>query len=316
MKKNIFDLIESYYLIQFIRYLNAQQFFKEGKREIDYDRSNLPVWNMLRFIYDRTDLLINRKGTYLLAKKYTHYTAFAFHIDKLLESYGHFDFKHPSHILKLDKLQFARAKEKTFPYYDYAFLMSVLNQLNSKTILDLGCSMGGLLVKFCKSRKTRKGFGIDNNINLFRKGSAMFAAAGFGNRAKLIYGNALKMDTLLSEKMKGSVDTVVANNFLNEFFAEGNKLITGVLAKIKKAFPGKVLVVMDYYGVFGTSRKNDPHLQHNYLHDIIQIFSGQGTPPENYKAWNRYYKKTGCRLVQVYEGKNSGFNWFLHVVQL
>jgi len=48
----------------------------------------------------------------------------------------------------------------------------------------------------------------------------------------------------------------------------------------------------------------------------MQLFSGQGVPPANYKAWNKYYTKAGCKLLNVYEGTNSGVNWFIHVVKM
>jgi hypothetical protein len=75
-------------------------------------------------------------------------------------------------------------------------------------------------------------------------------------------------------------------------------------------------VITDYYSIYGTSAAANPVLQHNYLHDIMQIFSGQGLTPKDYKGWNVLYRKAGCRLLNVFEGESIGIKWFIHVLQL
>ena len=85
---------------------------------------------------------------------------------------------------------------------------------------------------------------------------------------------------------------------------------------MKKAFPGKFLVVVDYYGSFNTREANNKDLQHNYVHDVMQILTGQGVPPKNYKEWNEYYAKAKCNLLHVHEGRSNGIKWFIHIVKL
>jgi hypothetical protein len=178
--------------------------------------------------------------------------------------------------------------------------------------------MGGLMARYCSGGKKRKAIGIDNNRGLCKRGNRLIENNGLKSRARIYFGDVMKMDETIPKRSLDTIEIVVANNFMNELFGGSSikKPIEGLLIEFKKTFPGRFLVIMDYYGVFGTKRKNDPRLQHNYMHDIMQLFSGQGVPPPDYKAWNKYYSKAGCKLLHVYEGTNSGVNWFIHVTKM
>lgn len=317
-KKNIFDIIEAYYLSHFLRHLCQKKIISPGTTAIRFSKRDPFTENMLCFIADKTDLLVKKKGRFLLSPEYSHYLNLGYHIDKLIDSYGNFDFTNKRRILQLNKPAFAASKEKTFPYYDYALLLAILDKIDGHCILDLGCGMGGLMVRYCSGDKKRRAIGIDNNRGLCKRGNRLFENNGLKSRARIYYGDVMKMDESIPGRSRDAVNIVVANNFMNELFGGSSikKPIEGLLAELKKTFPGRYLVIMDYYGVFGTKRKNEARLQHNYIHDIMQLFSGQGVPPANYKAWNKYYRKAKCKLIQVYEGTNSGVNWFVHVVKM
>lgn len=316
-KKNIFDIIEGYYLSHFLRHLCQKKIITPGSTAIRFSKQDPFTENMLRFIADKTDILVERKGAFVLSKKYAHYTSLGYHIDKLIDSYGNFDFTNKRRILQLNKPAFAASKEKTTPYFDYALLQAILDKVDGSSILDLGCGMGGLMAGYCSGDKKRRAIGIDNNRGLCKRGNRLFENNKLKSRARIYYGDVLKIDEAIPKRSRDAVDIVVANNFMNELFGSGVKKPAEILlAELKKTFPDRYLVIMDYYGVFGTSRRNHPLLQHNYMHDIMQLFSGQGVPPANYKAWNKYYSKAGCKLLQVFEGTNTGISWFIHVIRM
>lgn len=317
-KKNLLDLIESYYLIHFLRHLCHTNVIDPGRSNLSPNRKSPFINEMLEFISDRTDIVQKKKSGYSLSPSYKGYTNLAYHIDKLVDSYGNFDFNNPRRLLQLNKPAFASAKEKTMPYYDYALINAVLDQVEGNHILDLGCGMGGLMLSYCLGNTaSRKATGIDNNKGLCTRGNRLFQQEGLKKKARIYYGNVLEIGEAIPEKALEDVNIVVANNFMNELFGAGkNKPFEGLLKVLKQKFPGRYLVIMDYYGVFGTKRKNDPRLQHNYIHDVMQLFSGQGVPPPDYKSWNQYYKKAGYRLLQVYEGEMTGISWFIHVLAM
>lgn len=317
-KKNIFDAIEGYYLVHFLRHLCRTNAIASGRSNVRIARHTPFAAEMLQLVADRTDILVKKKNGYHLAPAYQGYTSLAYHIDKLVDSYGNFDFTNHTRILQLNKPAFASAKEKTLPHYDYALLNAVLNQVDGHHILDLGCGMGGLMISYCLGNaEVRKATGIDNNKGLSVRGNRLFEKEGLKNKARIYFGDVLKTEEVIPKKILADIDIVVANNFMNELFGGGRqKPFESLLRVLKRKFPGRYLVIMDYYGVFGTAKKDDPLLQHNYVHDVIQLFSGQGVPPPDYKSWNRYYKKTGCRLLHVYEGTDTGISWFIHVVAM
>jgi hypothetical protein len=144
----------------------------------------------------------------------------------------------------------------------------------------------------------------------------------FVRRAKLytriqIYcEQAIWFNRVLSATELEQTDIIVASNLLNEFFGSEGVPAVRLLRKLKRYFPGRSLLVVDYYGVLGTAHQADASLTHNYVQDMLQLFSGQGVPPSTYRQWQKIYRQADCESKLVYEGKNSGVNWFIHQVML
>jgi peptidoglycan/LPS O-acetylase OafA/YrhL len=49
------------------------------------------------------------------------------------------------------------------------------------------------------------------------------------------------------------VETILARDFVNELCRNGGKAAVAWLRRIRRLFPGCVLVIADYYGRLGTS---------------------------------------------------------------
>jgi len=165
-KKNIFDIIEGYYLAHFLRQLCKEDIIIPDAKLVRYNKQDPFTENMLRFVADKTDILTETKKGFTLSKQYAHYTRLGYHIDKLIDSYGNFDFTNKRRILTLNKPAFASSKEKTSGYYDYALLQVILDKIKGNCILDLGCGMGNLMAGYCSGAKNRTAVGIDNNPGL------------------------------------------------------------------------------------------------------------------------------------------------------
>jgi SAM-dependent methyltransferase len=316
-KKNVIDIIESYYLAHFIRYLQKENIFNAAGYVNQQYAKDKTILYILSFLHLRTDIVTwhSQKG-YCLARKYASYPQLGFYMDKFIGAYGNFDFNKADKILQIDQQEFADAYEKVQPFCNYAFMLYLIGELKAEHILDLGCGMAGLITGFCKSAAGRRATGIDSNPYNCKKVKSRLVKEGLQKSVKIICGNAADFKKLLPGITCKSVDVVYAANLINEFFGKGNDAAVEFLQQLKDTFSGKKMVITDYYRTYGTGEAANPALQHNYLHDIMQIFSGQGLTPKDYKGWNTLYKKSGCRLLNVFEGESTGIKWFIHVLQL
>jgi precorrin-6B methylase 2 len=314
--KNIFEVIEGYYISQILIYLSRAGFFLPGKNK----RSNIPAHDlnkMLQVLYERTDIIQKkRSGEFAVAEKYRAYTSLGFHIEKLLQAYGHVNTAGKGFELTTDETTFAKAYKNVYPYQDWKFLLDFIGPMHVQHLLDLGCGAGALTVQFCKQGKNHTAVGIDAGDEMCSTARHFIKQAKLATRIKIHCERAENFASVLPAHVIQQTDIIVAGNLFNEFFEDGGITAVDLLKKLKQYFPGRYLIVIDYYGILGTANYNNAGLTHNYVHDMLQLFSGQGVPPANYKKWQKLYNAAGCILTKVTEGQSQGVKWFLHKVQL
>lgn len=313
-RKNIFDVIEGYYLSQFLIHLNRLGYFTS--RGLLKEKLPANIINLLHVLSERTDIIKKVKGRFVVAEPYRPYTGLGFHIDKLLQAYGNVEAGKKDFRLSIDEQQFALAYKKVYPYQDWSFLLDIIKGLPVQHLLDLGCGAGALTLQFCNMKKANTALGIDASKEMCSTARQFTRAAKLSSRVKIYCGLAEDFDSILPAAALQKTDIIVAGNLFNELFDGGGAAAIGLLKRLKKFFPGRYLMVVDYYGMLGTRRSGDPARTHNYVHDMIQLFSGQGVPPAGYKQWNKLYKSAGCKLEEVLEGQSQGVNWFVHKLLL
>ena len=311
MKKTLFDIIESYYAAHMLIHLNNRGVFKDpGKSRMV--KNYFPNADVFRFLSTRTDILQpGNNGAFSINKKYGSYINSGFHIEKFLQAYGQFD----AMSIVIDERKFAETYQHATPFSNPGAVLNIFSLLQAQTILDLGCGTGNTMVQFCRQNKLNRAFGIDQNPHLNKAAKQLIKRNSLSARAKVVNGSVTEFDKLLHRAALEQVDVVYGASIFNEFFYSPRKLVA-LLRKLVKAFRGKFLVVVDYYGSFNSQQKNNRDLHHNYVHDVMQILTGQGVPPKDHKAWNEYYKKANATLLQIQEGSGDGINWFIHIVKL
>jgi hypothetical protein len=107
-----------------------------------------------------------------------------------------------------------------------------------------------------------------------------------------------------------------ANSLLNEFFRRGPREAARFVTYLKRWFPGKPAVFVDYYGRLGTTKRDPAGYAHTLLHDLVQALTGQGVPPPDWKGWRKVYEHAGAKVLHRLEGERDGVAWFAHVVRL
>jgi SAM-dependent methyltransferase len=191
-------------------------------------------------------------------------------------------------------------------------LARLLRQLDFNHILDLGCGNAGVLRALAAANKGFVATGIDANPAMCRAARRLARAAGIDRRVRIVEGDARNPGRVLSAKDRASIEAIVARDFVNELCRNGGKAAVAWLRRMRRLFPGRVLVVADYYG--GLGRPASPAIRSVLLHDFAQLMSGQGVPPGDMGGWQALYEAAGCRLRHAVEDDASPR--FIHFVRL
>ena len=271
---------------------------------------------VLEYVSARTDLL--RKSGERFVMKRNHSGGSRFLLDLYIGAYGS-NAKRLDLLLRdpsvartaVDRVRQARA----FAAVDgstVGFLPVLIRRLEFSHLLDLGCGTGALLLSIAEQDSDFAGWGIDLNPSMCKFARARIRAAGLGKRIRIFEGDCSRIRSVLTRKVLASVGAVTACNVANELFADGNSQAIEWLRSLRKALPGRPLLIADYYGRLGRKKKTTS--RETLLHDFAQLISGQGVPPASAAEWRSIYKRAGCRLVHIIEDKTT--TQFIHILRL
>ena len=188
-----------------------------------------------------------------------------------------------------------------------ALLPDLLGKLGLGHVLDLGCGSGELLAELAGRDPAFQGHGVDANPAMIDVAWARDLPA---DRVRFSVGDVTDPQTCVPDDVRAGTEVLVASNLLNEFFGTSGAA-AGWLRLLGGAFPGRLLVVVDYYGVLGHSAEPPPHLA---LHDWIQLISAQGVPPPNIGGWQSEYRQADCQLLHAIQDSKKSV--FIHLVRL
>jgi SAM-dependent methyltransferase len=186
-------------------------------------------------------------------------------------------------------------------------LPGLLGKLGLGHVLDLGCGSGELLAELAGRDPAFHGHGVDGNPGMIDVARARDLPA---DRVRFSVGDVTDPQTCVPDDVRAETEVLVASNLLNEFFGTSG-VAAGWLRLLARAFPGRLLVVVDYYGVLGHCADPPPHLA---LHDWIQLISAQGVPPPDLDGWQSEYRQADCELLHAIQ--DSKKNVFIHLVRL
>jgi hypothetical protein len=114
--------------------------------------------------------------------------------------------------------------------------------------------------------------------------------------------------------VRDKIRSLVACNVANEMFHDGQTQCVKWLQQLRKVFPQRPLLILDYYGQLGKKSRHRPVERKTLLHDYVQLISGQGIPPANAREWQTVYAKAGCKLLHIIEDNLS--TRFIHILRL
>ena len=185
-------------------------------------------------------------------------------------------------------------------------------QLGLLTILDVGCGAGQLLVRLAKEQSSFRGWGLESNPRMRALANAHAKAAQVGRRVKILAGDGRKLVEHVDEAISAKLQAVVAVQFVNEMFGQGDQEATNWLTTLRNHLPGRILIISDYYGRLGSRIHESRRL--TLVHDHAQLLSGQGVPPSTRAQWMKIYRKAGVRLIHAIEDVSS--TRYIHLLAL
>jgi SAM-dependent methyltransferase len=270
----------------------------------------------LEYITARTNLLrkvgacfvatrmYSREGRFLLDLYAGAYRNNAVQLEKLMR-------KPTLAATAVDRNRQARAFESSGRFAPSG-IPELIRNLQLNYALDIGCGSGALLLKLATQDPDFVGWGLEMNPAMCKVARAGIRAAGVEKRVRVLKGDSKHLRGILPADVRSSVKVVTACQVANEMFGTGSSLAVAWLRGLRKAFPGRLLLLSDYYGRLGS--KAAGHHRETLLHDYVQLVSGQGVPPGNIAKWRAIYTEANCRLAHVIEDR--GTTRFIHVVVL
>ncbi|KJS53984.1 hypothetical protein VM98_22095 [Streptomyces rubellomurinus subsp. indigoferus] len=191
-------------------------------------------------------------------------------------------------------------------------MAEVIAQLGLGRLLDLGCGTGSLLRDLAERGPDFTGWGLDANAAMCERARHSLAEAGLAARVSVLHGDCTRLAEAFPAEVRERIETISATSLLNEFFADGRTAAVAWLRGLRELFPGRALLVSDYYGQVG--RREPPWPRMPALHDVVQVTSGQGVPPGDRAGWAEVYGEAGCVPVHVIEDRAGTF--FVHLLRL
>lgn len=328
----LIDLIEGFHLLQSVLFLHEHDLLNALKsvNSVNYlatsfDLDSHKLGALLWYLSTRSDIVKNLgNNDYQLNEEYFSYRKRGFWLEQYIGAYG-FDAKKIGNILRdssattsfVNKEKHALAYEKLNDS-GFPFLKRLIEQMGVKSLLEFGCGTGHLLVNLSKDDSNFIGFGVEANPQMSFKFQKNIEKHKLSSQLIVLEGDAEKPRKIVPLSIADRVELVAAISLINSFFSgsttDGAERVVGWLRELKTLFPGRQLLVVDYYGRLGNDSFS--HSAEVLLHDWVQLFSGQGIPPSHEKDWKSIYNKADCYLLDVMEPKNSTFPYFIHLVSL
>ena len=273
----------------------------------------------LEYVVARTNLLRKSGRGYVATRHYSR--ASQFFIDLYVGAYGRNAtqlpklLRHPSHAsMTVDRILHAQA----FAGLDSSalgVLPDLIRQLNFSNLLDLGCGNGELLLELGRPDSDFRGWGIDANPAMLKLARSRARAARLGKRVRFIEGDCRNPGATIPAAVRSKIGSLTACNVANEMFKDGPKRTVKWLGDLRRLFPNRPLLILDYYGRLGQRKSaTTERTRETLLHDFAQLISGQGIPPASAAQWRSIYAQAGCRLVHIIEDKST--TRFIHILRL
>lgn len=198
---------------------------------------------------------------------------------------------------------------------NYPWVIDKLKKLKVKTVVDLGCGSGDIIIHFCKRHRDLRGVGLDISKGAILEAKKNVNKAKLDKRIDLIKGDMVNPKTY-SRKLKHKGNQLAFNAImaLHEFLRDGENAVVNIFKKMKKEFPGSYFILGEFNKATDKEFAKIPlskRMHMLFYQEIIHNLTNQALADK--KTWKRMFKKANVKLIEIKE--NFPFRLVEYVIQ-
>ncbi len=201
-----------------------------------------------------------------------------------------------------------RRCEVLFRSFGTKLIARLVAEHSARTVVDLGCGTGGLLVDLCGQHPELKGLGLDIAADAIGFAQQRAVQSGLDDRAFFIVADAFQPEAWPSAAV--NADFYVMVGALHEHFRDGEDAVVALLSRYadllaSPADAAKTLLLAE------------PELYHDTADAdfyLIHALSGQGMPRRR-ESWFKVIDASGLKCRRVFSAPNTGFRFAYYELQ-
>ncbi|HYW07812.1 MAG TPA: class I SAM-dependent methyltransferase [Longimicrobium sp.] len=196
--------------------------------------------------------------------------------------------------------------EVLFRSFGASAVLKILDKMGARSLLDLGCGSGGMLVDACQRDPSLRAIGLDISPEVVKYGRRRIAELGLSDRIEMVVGDAFAPETW--PETARDVDAILTVGTLHEHFRDGEDAVVELLDRYADLLSG------DGQGLILA----EPELHRDEKDAdfyLIHTFTRQGYPRMR-DDWFPVFERSRLRCVEVLSVPETGFRFaYYHLVR-
>jgi SAM-dependent methyltransferase len=193
----------------------------------------------------------------------------------------------------------------------YPFVVAEMQQLNVRTVADLGCGTANVLLSLCDLDPKLKGVGIDISAGAIEEAGHRVQARGMADRIQLVVADLRKPEEYA--KNLSQIEAFNAIMVFHEFLRDGEQAVIEMFQRMKQAFPGRYFFMGEFDSMSDEEYKTLPYpdrIPLLFYQYITHPLSLQGLPMAKAR-WLDLFKRAGIEVVKVKDGMAFRLNIYV-----
>lgn len=184
-----------------------------------------------------------------------------------------------------------------FSVFHTPVLVRAMRGRGVRTVLDVGCGGGSLLVDACLADAELTGVGLDISPDAVEEARRLAERAGVADRVEFVVGDAFAPHTWPAAAR--AADGMCVVSALHELFRDGEQAVVDALDAYRATLPDAKIVLVGEPEIRCDATDNDDDFF------LIHLLTGQGMPRER-AEWFRVFDKSELECRRVYHRPDAG----------